>query len=58
MLREDIEEKYYMNLHTRKVPALFMCECLKAFEEVLKKEREENPYESVSELFRLSNTGL
>lgn len=57
MLKEELMEKYYSNSYIRKVPVLFACECFKALEQVLEKERQENPYGSISELFELSKSG-
>lgn len=51
MLREDVLEMLYSNSKIQNVPIQFASECIKAFEEVLVKEKEVNPYESVSDLF-------
>lgn len=51
MLRENLLEMLYINKRIQNVPIQFASECIKAFEEVLKKESEVNPYESISELF-------
>lgn len=51
MLRESLLEMIYCNKRIQNVPIQFASECIQAFEEVLRKEKEVSPYESISELF-------
>ena len=51
MFKDEVLEKIYGNPKTRRVPVLFVMECIKVLEESLKEIKEEKPYVSVSELF-------
>ena len=51
MFGDLILEKIYGNSKTRRVPVLFVMECIKVFEESIKKVMEENPDAKLSDLF-------
>ena len=51
MLSNDVLDKIFINPKIKKVPILFVMECVKVFEEVLEQIKEENPYAELSQLF-------
>lgn len=51
MLKQEVKEKFYTHPAIKKMSIGEQYEALQAFEEILKSQQEERPYESVSELF-------
>lgn len=51
MLQDKVLEKIYDNPKTRRIPVLFVMECIKIFEQALDEIHEEEPYALLSELF-------
>ena len=51
LLNDEFMERFYCNSRLAKIPITYIGEFLRALEEVLEEEMEENPYGSISELF-------
>lgn len=51
MFCDKVLDKIYEHPKTRRIPVLFVTECIKVFEDVLEKIKEENPYADLSQLF-------
>lgn len=51
MLCDKVLDKIYANPKTRRVPILFVMECIKTFEDALSEIKEEDPHADLSKLF-------
>jgi len=51
MFCDKVLDKIYANPKTRRIPILFVMECIKVFEDVLEDIKEEDPYADLSKLF-------
>ena len=51
MLKQEVKERFYTHPAIKQMSFGEQYEALQAFEEILLKQKEDNPYESISELF-------
>lgn len=51
MFSDEVIEKIYSDLRTRRIPVFNVSEMIRIFQDVLSQIKEDNPYATISELF-------